>query len=150
MRNLERRFQLSKYLYLFWFGGSTYVTVEVLWRERSSWTMGVLGGLLFILIGLLNQIWSWDFDLVWQVLIGDLIALIGEFVTGCIINLWLGWNIWDYSNLKFSLFGQVCPQFALLWIPLVLLAIILDDWIRWKFYHERKPKYKVFGKVIEF
>ena len=54
--------------------------------------MLVLGGLLFILIGLLNQIWSWDFDLVWQVLIGDLIALIGEFVTGCIVNLWLGWT----------------------------------------------------------
>ena len=148
MRNLESKYQLSKYLYLFWFGGSTYATVEVIWREHSSWTMVVLGGLLFILIGLLNQIWSWDFDLVWQVLIGDLIALIGEFVTGCIVNLRLGWNIWSYEDMPYNLFGQICPQFALLWIPLVLLAIILDDWIRWKFYHERKPKYKVFGKVI--
>ena len=148
MRTIESKYQLSKYLYLFWFGGSTYITVEVLWRERSSWVMGVLGGLLFILIGLMNQILSWDFDLVLQVIIGDLIALIGEFVTGMICNVWLGMNIWDYSNLKFSLFGQICPQFALLWIPLVLLAIILDDWIRWKFYHERKPRYKVFGKVI--
>lgn len=148
MRTIESKYQLSKYLYLFWFGGSTYATVEIIWRSRSHWAMVILGGLLFILIGLLNQIWSWDFDLVWQVLIGDLIALIGEFVTGCIVNLWLGWNIWDYSNLRFSLYGQICPQFALLWIPLVLLAIILDDWIRWKFYRERKPRYKVFGRVI--
>lgn len=110
--------------------------------------MVILGGLLFILIGLMNQVLSWDFDLVLQVIIGDLIALIGEFITGMICNVWLGMNIWDYSMLKGNLYGQVTPQFALLWIPLVLLAIILDDWIRWKFYHERKPKYKVFGKVI--
>lgn len=148
MRTIESKYQLSKYLYLFWFGGSTYTTVEIIWRSRSHWTMVLLGGLLFILIGLLNQIWSWDFDLAWQVLIGDLIALIGEFVTGCIVNLWLGWNIWDYSDMPYNLCSQVCPQFALLWIPLVLLAIILDDWIRWKIYHERKPRYKVFGKVI--
>lgn len=148
MRSLERRFQLSKYLYLFWFGGSTYITVEVLWRERSSWVMGVLGGLLFILIGLMNQILSWDFDLALQVIIGDLIALIGEFVTGMICNVWLGMNIWDYSDMPYNLCSQICPQFALLWLPLVLLAIILDDWIRWKFYHERKPRYKVFGRVI--
>ena len=76
------------------------------------------------------------------------ITLAGEFVTGCIVNLWLGWAIWDYSDLPGNILGQVCPQFALLWIPLVLLAIVLDDVIRWQFYGEECPRYYIFGRRI--
>ena len=34
-----------------------------------------------------------------QVLIGAVGITILEFLTGCIVNLWLGWGVWDYSNL---------------------------------------------------
>lgn len=142
--------KLSKYAFLFWFGGSFYVTLEVLCRERSHWTMLVLAGLVFIAIGLLNQIWGWETGLIKQVLVGTTIATIGEFITGCIVNLWLGWNVWNYSDLKFNLFGQIAPQFIILWIPISLLAIILDDTIRWKFFNEENPRYWIGNYCFEF
>lgn len=136
--------QLAKYAYLFWFGGSFYVTLEVIYRQRSHWTMLVLAGLVFIAVGLLNEKWGWETSLILQVLVGTAIATIDEFVTGCIVNLWLGWNVWDYSSLKWNVLGQITPQFILLWIPIILLAIVLDDIIRWRFFNEEKPRYKLF------
>ena len=137
---------LAKYAYLFWFGGSFYVTLEAIYRQRSHWTMLVLAGLVFIAVGLLNEKWSWETSLILQVLVGTVIATTGEFATGCIVNLWLGWNVWDYSSLKWSVFGQICPQFILLWIPIILLAIVLDDLIRWRFFDEEKPRYCLFKR----
>lgn len=137
-----------KYLFLFWFGGTFYITLETLWRGYSHWTMGILAGIIFIIIGLLNKIWGWETGLFKQALAGSIIATIAEFITGCIVNLWLGWNIWDYSDMPGNILGQVCPQFFLLWIAISLLAIVLDDVIRWRFYDEEKPRYYIGGKKI--
>lgn len=137
-----------KYLFLFWFGGTFYITLETLWRGYSHWTMGILAGIIFIIIGLLNKIWGWETGLIKQALAGSIIATIAEFITGCIVNLWLGWNIWDYSDMPGNILGQVCPQFFLLWIAISLLAIVLDDVIRWRFYDEEKPRYYIGGKKI--
>ena len=38
-----------------------------------------------------------------------------EFICGCIVNLWLGWDVWDYSDRRFNLLGQICPLFSLFW-----------------------------------
>lgn len=135
--------QFLKYLFLFWFGGTFYITLEVLWRGYSHWTMGVLAGLIFISIGLLNEIWSWDTSIILQILTGTVIATIGEFITGCIVNLWLGWDIWDYSDMWGNILGQICPAFIALWIPISLLSIVVDDMIRWVFFNEEKPRYKL-------
>lgn len=136
--------QLAKYAYLFWFGGSFYVTLEVVYRQYSHVSMLILAGLVFIIIDLLNEIWGWETSLILQVLVGTVIATISEFITGCIVNLWLGLNVWDYSNLPFNLYGQVCLQFTLIWMPIILLAIVLGDVIRWRFFNEEKPRYKLF------
>lgn len=137
-----------KTLFLFYFGGATYCTIEVFVREWSHWSMFLLGGLVFVVVGSMNQLWGWETGLIKQIAAGVAVTLAGEFVTGCIVNLWLGWNIWDYSDFPGNILGQICPQFALLWIPLVLIAIIVDDVIRWKFYGEEKPRYYIFGKQI--
>ena len=133
-----------KYLLLFWFGGSTYVTMEVLSRGYSHWTMFLLAGIIFIIIGLLNEIWTWDYSIVKQAGIGTIIATILEFITGIIVNIILEWNIWDYSNMFGNILGQICPLFTILWFFVSIIAIITDDLIRWKFFNEEKPKYKIF------
>lgn len=134
---------LLKYLFLFWFGGSTYVTLEVLWRGYSHWTMLLLAGFIFIILGLLNEIWDWNDSLINQVLAGTLISTVLEFITGCIVNLGFGWNVWDYSNIPGNILGQICPPFTILWAIISLIAIVLDDVIRWKFFGEEEPKYKL-------
>ena len=130
-----------KYLFLFWFGGATYVALEVIWRGYSHWTMLLLAGILFIIIGLLNEIWSWNLKFRYQVLISTAIATILELFTGLIVNVCLGWNVWDYSNVPFNFLGQICLPYTFLWVALSAVAIILDDVLRWKFFGEEKPHY---------
>lgn len=135
-------FNIAKLLLLLEIGGSTYYTIEILYRGYSHESMFILGGLCLVLIGLLNEDFSYKMYFELQVLIGDIMVLLLEFFTGCIVNLWLGLNVWDYSDLPGNLLGQVCPQFAIMWIPIVAIAIILDDWTRWKFLNEEKPNYR--------
>ena len=132
-----------KYFILFLIGGFLYYCIEILWRGYSHWTMFLLGSICFIYAGIQNEFTSWDIPLWKQVLKVDLFVLIAEFVSGCILNLWLKLNVWDYSNLKFNILGQSSLLFAFLFLPLCLIAIILDDYIRFWFFKEEKPKYKL-------
>ena len=134
---------ICKYITLLIAGGGLYVILELIWRGRSHWTMFLLGGLCFISIGLINEIISWDMPLWQQVLIGAGIVTDLEFLTGCIVNLWLGWGVWDYSRLPGNVLGQICPQFFILWLPVALIAIMLDDWLRYWWFGEEKPHYKI-------
>ena len=80
---------VSKYSFLFDAGGVLYVLIELAWRSWSHWTMFVLGGLCFIYLGLINEIMSWDMPLWQQVWIGAVGITALEFLTGCVVNLWL-------------------------------------------------------------
>ena len=135
--------QLSKYGFLGIIGGIIYYLLECLWRGYSHWTMFILRGICFIALGLINEILSWDTPLVIQMLIGGTIITILEFITGCIVNLWLGWNVWDYSDLPYNLLGQISLFSSIGWIGLSLVGIVLDDFIRWKYFDEEKPRYKL-------
>lgn len=131
-----------KYLILFLLGGYTYYGIEILWRGHSHYSMIICGGICFIYAGLQNEQVEWDYPFWKQVLRVEAFILIAEFVTGCIVNLWLGLNVWDYSGLPGNILGQTCPQFALLFLPLSAIAIIVDDFVRWKWFDEEKPRYK--------
>ena len=117
---------------LFLIGGRLYTWLELICRGRTHWTMFILGGLCFVIIGLLNEhLFPWDLALMQQAVIGAVIITVLEFLTGCIVNLWLGWDVWDYSGLPFNLMGQACLYYFLLWILLAVICIVLDDWIRY-------------------
>lgn len=133
-----------KYLFLFHFGGGTYITIELLYRNETYIQMYVLGGICFIICGLLNEFYKWETPLAKQVLIGGFVITLLEFITGMIFNVWLGMNMWSYEDLKFNLYGQIAPQFIVIWLFLALVAIILDDVIRWRFFNEEKPRYQWF------
>ena len=84
--------------FLFLIGGALYYLIEVLWRGYSHWTMFILGGICFVIMGLLNEYkFKWNDSLIKQSIISACIITVFEFFTGCIVNLWLGWNVWDYS-----------------------------------------------------
>ena len=129
----------AKYAFLAWFGGSAYVTLEVLWRGRSHWTMFALAAVVFVIIGLLNE--RRCLPLAAQAILGAVIATACELAVGCVVNLWLGWGVWDYSHMPGNLWGQICPQFAALWVLVAAVAVVLDDVIRWRFFGEAKPCY---------
>lgn len=135
---------LLKHIFLFLIGGGIYYGVEILWRGYSHWTMFGLGGICFVFAGFQNECISWERPFWKQVLGTEIFVLISEFLTGCIVNLWLKWNVWDYSNLPGNILGQTSWQFAILFMPLCIVAIILDDYIRYWIFKEEKPRYKLF------
>lgn len=122
-------------------GGLLYVGIEILWRGYSHWTMFLLGGICFVCLGTINEIIPWCMPLWKQVLIGTAIITVAEFVVGCVVNLLLGWNVWDYSAAPFNLMGQICLPYIVLWIPLTIAGIVLDDYLRYWLFSEEKPHY---------
>ena len=135
--------QYLKLLFLLVSGGLMYNVLELAFRGWTHWTMFLLGGLCFICIGAINEIIPWEMPLWQQVLIGAGIITGLEFATGCIINVWLGWTIWDYSQMPGNIMGQVCPQFFILWLPVALVGIVMDDCLRYRIFHEDHPHYNV-------
>lgn len=133
---------LIKYAVLFFFGGLVYYSIEILWRGYSHWTMIILGGLCFVVVGLINNILPWNMVIELQALIGAVLITSLEFVVGLIVNVNLGWDIWDYSNVPFNFLGQICLPFSLLWYVLSIIVIFTDDYIRYIFFNEKKPVYK--------
>lgn len=134
---------LRKHLVLAATGGLLYVILELVWRGRSHWTMFMLGGLCFVVLGLINEVLPWDMPLWQQVLVGAAIVTVQEFVIGCVVNIWLGWSVWDYSGLPGNILGQICPQYCLLWLPVSLAGIVLDDWLRYWWWGEEQPRYRL-------
>lgn len=131
-----------KYLSLFAVMGSIYYMIEIVWRGYSHISMFILAGVCGVCIGLINEVLSMDTPIWLQAIVGSCIVTIGEFVSGCILNLWLGLGIWDYSNMPFNILGQICLPFSLLWVVLSACAIVIDDCERYWFFGEEKPYYR--------
>ena len=111
---------------LFYSGGSVYMAMEVLWRGWSHGSMFVAGGLCFLLIGQLNQVQP-RLPLIPRAAAGALIVTMVELGMGLAVNR--EYAVWDYRTQPGNLWGQICPQFTVLWVPVSLLAIWLYGWL---------------------
>jgi len=141
--------KLCKAVALFIVGAAVYWGVEFGWRWLVGtlpvhWTMPVLGGFLFLVLGGINEYLPWDFSLVCQATIGTVVITAAELVAGLVLNVALGLAIWDYSHLPHNFMGQICLGFSAAWLPLSIVAIVLDDWMRYWLFGEDKPHYSVF------
>lgn len=129
---------------LFTIGGVIYYLIEILSRGYSHWTMFILGGICFVAVGSLNEFMGRKTPLLPQMILGGSIITFLEYITGVIVNIYLGWNVWDYSDKPFNVNGQICLQASIAWMFLSLVAIVLDDFIRYKWFKYPKPDYKFF------
>lgn len=130
-----------KALVLFLCGGSMYAVIELLWRGHTHWTMAIIGGLCFLLVGGINNILPCSIPLLLQAFLGGLIVTLVEFASGLMLNVWLGLELWDYSGMPGNFLGQICPQFTLAWCGLSFVAIIADDYLRHWLFKEPRPHY---------
>lgn len=114
-------------LFIFGTGASFYSLIETLWRGWTHWTMSVTGGLVLVTVYWVEHrsrcpLWK-------KCLRSTGIITLYEFIVGCIVNLRLGWNVWDYSARPLNLLGQICPRFCFFWFllswPIVLLCAVL-------------------------
>lgn len=135
---------IAREFVLWLIGGFIYTYLELVCRGRTHPSMYIVGGVCFLLIGLINEWFTFKASLVFQMLLSSVFVTAVEFCTGVIVNIVLGLNVWDYSNMPFNVLGQICLPFSLLWFAISLAAIILDDWIRYKWFGEEKLHYRLF------
>ena len=100
-------------------GGFAYGLTEIVFRGYTHWTMVLLGGAVMVLLNLINQS---KISLWMRCLLGATIITSLEYSVGMVVNVALGWNVWDYSDKFLNLKGQICPQFSLVWFFLCIPA----------------------------
>lgn len=109
-------------------GAVVYTVAEVLWRGHSHWTMTLTGGACALMIHLANERLR-DKNFFLRCCVGSGIITAAEFVVGCIVNLMLGWNVWDYSSLPLNIMGQVCLLYSIMWFFMSIPAVALSSWL---------------------
>lgn len=108
-------------------GGSLYYMMELFARGHSHWSMFLLGGVCFLVCGIINSAYG-DSIYTWQKMTLCMVAItVLEFVCGLIVNVRLGWHIWDYSGMPLNVMGQICVPYMLLWFVVSYPAIILNN-----------------------
>lgn len=115
------------YCFVFWLGGTLYQSLELWWRRRTHWTMFLAGGLAAMALEFVCNGLFFGAPLPLKCLIGAGIITVIEFSVGCVVNLGLGMNVWDYSGFRCQILGQVCLFYSVLWAVVSLPAILLLD-----------------------
>ena len=104
---------------IFLLGALGYPFLEILWRGCTHPTMALAGGLCAVLLYRVNRDLSRG-SLGLRLLVSGGIITLTELLFGAVFNLWLGMNVWDYSDLPLAFLGQICLPYALLWCLLSL------------------------------
>ncbi len=127
---------LLKNFTVFVIGALIYGLIEISARGFTHITMGLLGGISMLAIHITNDARRNGLNFFVQItLIAFFITSI-EFLTGEIVNVRLGMNIWDYSDIPMNFDGQICLPFVGIWFVLSALGVFLDDFLRWKMFRE--------------
>lgn len=119
---------ISRDILLFSAGGIAYGGLELLWRQRTHWTMMLTGGACFLALYKLYGRFP-RLSMPEKCVLGSLVITSLEFAVGCVVNLALGWGVWDYSSMPLNLLGQICLLYSVLWgllcIPISTLCYVL-------------------------
>lgn len=132
---------MIKWLILGSIGGASYCLLEILVRGFTHWSMAVVGGVCFLIIGLLNERTP-NMPLLKQMFYSMIVVTLVELFAGLVINVWLQLDVWDYSERLWNIWGQICLKNSIYWFFLSVVAVVLDDYIRFWLFGEKIPKYK--------
>ena len=73
-----------------------------------------------------------------RALMGALLITAVEFITGYIVNIRLGWNVWSYSHIPINLLGQISLLFSCIWYFMSLGVCLSISFVEGKFRTKRK------------
>lgn len=123
-------------------GAAGYTLVEILWRGYSHWTMALTGGACLALI-YLNESKHHAEPLWKRCLAGSLIITNIELAVGFVVNIMLGWQVWDYSNRALNLFGQICLLYSGLWFLICVPGTKLCAGLRYLLKREHRAQIEI-------
>lgn len=114
----------KEFLIYFVFGSTMYGLIELACRNRTHWTMLIVGGIAFYGISLISSLFS-DKSIFLKCTLGSLFVTALELISGIIVNINFNMNVWDYSHIPFNILGQICPSFIFLWFVICIPANVL-------------------------
>lgn len=121
--------KFKEYFMCFALGAVIYGLVEVVVRGYTHWTMAIAGGIVMVIFNLISR--KTNLTLFVRCLVGAGVITAVEFAFGMVVNVVLGWNVWDYSDKPLNVMGQICPFFSLGWffisIPAFWLCRIIEN-----------------------
>lgn len=135
--------KISEVLFIWTLGGCFYYLLEIAFRGFSHWSMFVLGGLALCFCTFQGTSMHWSEPMWIQVLRSVIFVTALEFITGIIVNKWLGLAVWDYSDQPLELWGQICIPFMVLFSGLIVIGIFLGGILSHRLYKEDKPHFFV-------
>lgn len=151
---MKKKFKrLIQILFIYWFSSGFYLFIEQIYKfgtdKPPSIECAVLAGLIGVMASLINNIFSYDMDLLLQAGICATFATIGEGIVGTIFNA--NYQMWDYRHLWGSFWNGNCNVFfCIAWLFLSMIIIVACDYIEWRLFDYKpmiQPYYVIFGKV---
>lgn len=110
---------VREYFFIFMFGAVAYSFLEIIYRGRTHWSMTLTGGVVLVMLYLLNTKMQ-PSGLLVRCLLGCLMITVIELSVGCVVNRMMHWGVWDYSAQPYNVLGQICPTFTGIWFLLCI------------------------------
>lgn len=117
-----------QYIFMLIVGGLSYFGIEMIYRGRSHFTMGIVGGLCFLGIFLIDS--KLKYNIIIKAIICSVMITTIELLAGIVLNIYLQLQIWNYTRLRFNILGQVSLLYSALWIIISFPAIYLSRLIQ--------------------
>lgn len=128
-------------------GALCYGLMEIINRGYTHITMGLLGGIAFMVIHWLNGDRRAEKLKLFPILCVSAIFITSvEFLSGEVLNRILQMNIWSYKDIPLNIDGQICLPFSMLWFALSFFGVFADDFIRHNIFSEQR-NYSYFRRV---
>ncbi len=116
----------------FLLGYFLYAMIEIIARGYTHWTMALTGGAVLTMLYILFTGAPRRLPVPVQYLLGALVITASELLVGMIVNVRMGWGVWDYSALPLHFHGQISLLYSVFWlflcIPARLLCRQIDRW----------------------
>lgn len=110
-------------------GAAGYSMTEYFFRGHTHWTMALTGGACLLTFYCYLKVRR-DTPLPAKAVAGAVIITVFEFFVGIVVNLWYGWDVWDYSGKTFNIMGQVCPEYSIAWFLICLIVLLVSEAVR--------------------
>ena len=135
--------RIIEYFSLWGLGGSIYYLFEIFFRGYSHISMFILGGISMMFFAFQGRTSNWREPLWKQVLRCSIFVTAGEFITGIIVNKWMGLKVWDYTDQPFQLWRQICLPFAIIFSGLYALGIVSSGYYLHYIFKEELPQFHI-------
>ncbi len=84
------------------------------------------GGVVFVTMAQVHQILQ-EPSLVEDCMAGAALITVSEWMVGRVVNAHYHLHVWDYSQERFNVQGQICAKYAALWFLLSAPAMKLAN-----------------------